>query len=427
MRVFWAIVGVLVLVTGGLFLMSGEAGGEGGSAATGDAVEIPARAEPVGVSEVTGDPERVGVDAPVSDQVVVSTADPEIKETESVEAGLAEMGIEVVEAPVAEEDPAPVKTDDRDGEQVVLDAIVAQTTGAGGEDGAGVETEHVESDWLVGESEGGASHKGEITADAADDAVESEGDVASVVEGEASEPEADHDAAVAAGGARDASGEGNSSDADGEPSIEPAGASADGGADDGIDLADNVGGGGPLGGIGERLAQDASKAPTGPGGSVERREDGSLLVNGKIVVKGAGTEASPYELPWDLMASAGRSYAPEKGLTQLPAWAMELDGKWVRVRGYLLLPVMAADTKELLVMLNQWDGCCIGVPPSPYDAAEVRLSRSVDESVGGAGFVNYGTIKGKLDVDPYIVGGWLLGLYVIEGAEVETGSGTTGT
>ena len=34
---------------------------------------------------------------------------------------------------------------------------------------------------------------------------------------------------------------------------------------------------------------------------------------------------------------------------------------------------IVGEVNEALVMLNQWDGCCIGVPPTPYDAVEVRL------------------------------------------------------
>ncbi len=436
MRVFWAIIGVLVLVTGGLFVLGGDSGGgevaEPGASA--GSAALPMRLDRRG-GEESDDQQSEVAEAPgegdgADEQVVVSTADPEIREAESVEAGLAEMGIEIVEAPTQGEGAAAVETpapelaeqaenaDTRDGEQVVLDAIASQAAGGaetGSEDG-----EEIDSGWLVSESDD-AADRAETEAPVADgdtDAGPHAGVGAEVIE--------DAGAELA-----DSSAEDTNEDSPGDVPAESSGEVADAEGKDAaptVETADPVaGGGGPLGQIGDAVKQAAVKAPAGPEGTVERREDGSLLVNGSVVVKGAGTEASPYEVPWDLFVSASRSYAPEKGKELLPAWAAELDGKWVRVRGYLLLPVMAVDTKELLVMLNQWDGCCIGVPPSPYDAAEVRLKTSVDQSVGGGGFVNYGTIKGKLDVDPYIVGGWLLGLYVIEGAEVEVGSGTKGT
>ncbi|MCA9287277.1 MAG: hypothetical protein KDA05_01755, partial [Phycisphaerales bacterium] len=63
----------------------------------------------------------------------------------------------------------------------------------------------------------------------------------------------------------------------------------------------------------------------------------------------------------------------------------------------------------------QWDGCCIGVPPTPYDAVEVVLERPISlvrEQL------NYGTITGVLEVDPYLVNNWLVGLYVLKDADV---------
>ena len=62
-------------------------------------------------------------------------------------------------------------------------------------------------------------------------------------------------------------------------------------------------------------------------------------------------------------------------------------------------------------MLNQWDGCCIGVPPTPYDAIEATLDKV---AVGDARFAVTGAVTGKFGVKPYIVGDWLVGLYTME-------------
>ena len=99
---------------------------------------------------------------------------------------------------------------------------------------------------------------------------------------------------------------------------------------------------------------------------------------------------------------------------------MDLDEKWVRIAGYVLIPFGAESATELLVMLNMWDGCCIGVPPTAYDAIEVGLTDPLEMDLRK--WFNYGTITGKMDVDPYLVNGWLMGLYLIddgifEGAE----------
>jgi len=70
-------------------------------------------------------------------------------------------------------------------------------------------------------------------------------------------------------------------------------------------------------------------------------------------------------------------------------------------------------------MLNQWDGCCIGVPPTPYDAIEVTLANPANRTQR---FAVEGRIVGKFTVDPYLVGDWLVGLYLLEDARLDTSS-----
>ena len=43
---------------------------------------------------------------------------------------------------------------------------------------------------------------------------------------------------------------------------------------------------------------------------------------------------------------------------------------------------MAESADASLMMLNQWDGCCIGVPPTPYDAIEVKLKEAAKATRG---------------------------------------------
>jgi hypothetical protein len=88
-----------------------------------------------------------------------------------------------------------------------------------------------------------------------------------------------------------------------------------------------------------------------------------------------------------------------------------LDGKWIEITGYVAFPLMVDAPDECLSMMNQWDGCCIGVPPTPYDAVEVRLTEPVS---GNARLTTYGTVRGRFKVDPHLVGGWLVGLYLMD-------------
>ena len=89
--------------------------------------------------------------------------------------------------------------------------------------------------------------------------------------------------------------------------------------------------------------------------------------------------------------------------------------------GYALFPLMSLETTEVLLMRNQWDGCCIGVPPTPYDAVEVKLAKPADRRDSLVSFV---TLEGVLDVDPYVNRDFLLGLFTMsEAALVQPAKG----
>lgn len=163
-------------------------------------------------------------------------------------------------------------------------------------------------------------------------------------------------------------------------------------------------------------------APARVGPAFEIRADGSIEIEGVGVIVGAGTPQRPYVLDWDVLRSLSREFNPRQGQSEIPAWTMQLHGKRVRVEGNTLLPVVAQTTNELLVMQNPWDGCCLGVPPTPYDAIEVKLATM--QRMGNSP-TGYGQVEGVFKVDPYIVSGWLLGLYLIEDAGFESGAGIT--
>jgi len=135
-------------------------------------------------------------------------------------------------------------------------------------------------------------------------------------------------------------------------------------------------------------------------------------------LSGAGTKDDPYRVTWEMLLSASETYRPRDGLTDLPPHLETMDGSWVRIDGYYIFPMFAASFDEALVMLNQWDGCCIGVPPSVYDSIEVKFTDPISQKRGH--FAPYGSFMGKLDIDPYIVNDWLIGLYLLEDASLRT-------
>ena len=152
-------------------------------------------------------------------------------------------------------------------------------------------------------------------------------------------------------------------------------------------------------------------------GTVTRQDDGSILLDGRWVVRGEGTAEKPYRINWDLLVSAGDTYQPRTGSLKLPGRIAFLDGTHVKIEGYLAFPLVASESKEALVMLNQWDGCCIGVPPTPYDAIEVKLDRAVP--VGRRHSMVFGTVEGVLRVEPYLVEQWLVGMYLLDGGTLK--------
>lgn len=144
-------------------------------------------------------------------------------------------------------------------------------------------------------------------------------------------------------------------------------------------------------------------------------EDGWTILDERFPIRGSGSASDPYEVSWELLVSASETYQPRLGKTRIPERIAMLHEKYVRVTGYVAFPIMAIEQNELLSMRNMWDGCCIGVPPTPYDAIEVKLQNG---ATGQDRFTAFGTLEGFFKVDPYVKGDWLLGLYLMEKASL---------
>jgi hypothetical protein len=145
----------------------------------------------------------------------------------------------------------------------------------------------------------------------------------------------------------------------------------------------------------------------------EALADGGIKLDGRYTVRGKGTKEDPYRIPWELLVSAQETYQPRKGLKMMPQRVAMLHMKYVKLEGFVAFPITSTNPRECLVMLNQWDGCCIGVPPTAYDAVEVRLRTAATPDMR---FANHGTVVGRIKVEPYEDGGWVLGLYLMDDA-----------
>ncbi|GDY00449.1 hypothetical protein LBMAG48_28520 [Phycisphaerae bacterium] len=154
------------------------------------------------------------------------------------------------------------------------------------------------------------------------------------------------------------------------------------------------------------------------GATFRNRDDGALVVDEKYIIRGEGTQAKPYVVSWEMLVASEGDFDPSKGKNTIPERVAMLHDKVVTITGYIAFPLMTPKPTELLMMLNQWDGCCMGVPPTPYDAIEVKINKPVS---GDARFAINGTVRGTFKVEPYVTKtptvSWLNGLYLMENAE----------
>lgn len=155
---------------------------------------------------------------------------------------------------------------------------------------------------------------------------------------------------------------------------------------------------------------------------ITKNADGSTTLDDRFTIKGDGTKGDPYRVPWELLLSCKDTFEPAAGLKKIPGRIAFLNEKFVRLDGYVAFPLMMQKPTELLSMLNQWDGCCIGVPPTPYDAVEAKLTKVV---TGDSRFATNGVVIGKFKVDPYVVknpkGDWLVSMYTMNVADFTAG------
>jgi hypothetical protein len=154
-----------------------------------------------------------------------------------------------------------------------------------------------------------------------------------------------------------------------------------------------------------------------PNDVVRRIDDRTLELDGRFRVVGNGRADDPYRITWELLTSSN-SYvdAAVKALTP-PPWVRALDGTYIEISGYYSTAVRVSAAKNLLLTLNRWDGCCIGLPPTPFDAIDMDMREPV--MMQGLHLFRFATFRGRLVVSPFEAGGFLLGLYRLEDTTLE--------
>lgn len=166
----------------------------------------------------------------------------------------------------------------------------------------------------------------------------------------------------------------------------------------------------------EGLARPIKHATVTPG-QFGRTDDGDLVADGRWVIRGSGTADDPYSISWDLLTSAMESFQPRLGTSTMPQRVAMLDGAHVTIEGFFAFPIVSNEVKQGIVTLNRWDGCCIGIPPTPYDAIEMTLA-APKEIRRGQHQILFGEATGILRVEPYLLDGWLVGIYLLDDASI---------
>ena len=154
-----------------------------------------------------------------------------------------------------------------------------------------------------------------------------------------------------------------------------------------------------------------------PNDIVRRIDDRTIELDGRYRVTGNGREDDPYRISWEILTSAGGYIDPAQYAVLPPPWLRLLDGTNVEISGYYSTPVRVQQTQQLLLTLNRWDGCCVGLPPTPFDAIDASLKTPLD--MKGLHLVRFGTFRGRLRVEVLEAAGYLLGLYRLEDATFE--------
>ena len=164
----------------------------------------------------------------------------------------------------------------------------------------------------------------------------------------------------------------------------------------------------------------APKVTVGAKATIERIDHQTVRIDGKYMVRGSGSESDPYQITWELLTSAARTVDASKSIYEVPGRIADLRGAWVQISGYWAPPLQVFQTKEAIFMLNKWDGCCIGLPPTPFDSIEATFTKPF--AVQGQHLYRYGTIKGRLEIEPFAAGMFLLGFYRLHDAVMESTS-----
>ncbi|RLS62827.1 MAG: hypothetical protein DWH97_11075 [Planctomycetota bacterium] len=151
-----------------------------------------------------------------------------------------------------------------------------------------------------------------------------------------------------------------------------------------------------------------------PNEVLHRIDERTIELDKRFRVIGGGRDDDPYRISWELLTSASAYIDPAQLAVTPPPWIRLLDDTVVEISGYYSTPLRVDRTKSLMLTLNRWDGCCVGLPPTPFDAIDLVLREPME--MKGLHLLRFGTFRGRMRVEVFEAAGYLIGLYRIEDA-----------
>jgi len=141
---------------------------------------------------------------------------------------------------------------------------------------------------------------------------------------------------------------------------------------------------------------------------------------------GAASDAAPVDVSFELLKSVfGKVDERSDRADDIPPEIAELDGKKVRIRGFLGLPYMAEGEIEMIFIYERpYNGCCIGMPPDFFDSVEVArrdggmIKLAEDFEYHYRDFEIEVTASGTFRVKKILDDGALLQMYFLDADEV---------
>ena len=162
------------------------------------------------------------------------------------------------------------------------------------------------------------------------------------------------------------------------------------------------------------LMQPGRIAPGALPEKIEKREPRLLIPEKKFRTEGKEGAIRVSFDDIDLLKVLNMEPVPENATKMFPDWLSGLNGKRIRIRGYMF-PTLSQKGITYFQLVRDNEICCFGRTPKIYDRISTVLKKGeVTDYIQGRPFDVIGTLR----IDPIYIDGEWLQLYLLEDAVV---------